>query len=134
MCSRAGEISTLSCEPEADTGIKSIVNEACSLTLRLASWPIEPASGWHHWISGWNLHLVSAVQLDELLSSCIDPWEKGRELFRLTHLARAFITYRFAGLLGQVLTYRLDVTPLKESGKRRGDIQLAALRQTCQVC
>ena len=60
--------------------------------------------------------------------------KKGRELFRLTHLACAFITYRFAGLLGQVLTYRLDVTPLKESGKRRGDIQLAALRQTCQVC
>jgi hypothetical protein len=63
-------------EPEAGTGIKNIVNEACSLTLRLASWAIEPASGWHHWISGCKLHLVSAVQLDELLSSCVDPWEK----------------------------------------------------------
>jgi len=69
---------------EAGTGIKNIVNEACSLTLRLASWPIEPASGWHHWISDCKLHLVSAVQLDELLSSCVDPWEKGRAQLRLT--------------------------------------------------
>jgi hypothetical protein len=29
--------------------------------------------------------------------------------------------------------YRLDEAPLQESGKCRGNIQLAALRQTCQV-
>src|SRR5262249_20795308 len=50
-----------SCAHEVGNGIKSIVSKASCHTRRLIKRRIGPASGWHGWVYGWKLHLVSAV-------------------------------------------------------------------------
>jgi hypothetical protein len=45
----------------ASTGIKSIASKVNFPTPRLIPRPIGPASGWHGWVYGWKLHVVSLV-------------------------------------------------------------------------
>src|SRR6266487_4599668 len=51
----------LSCAPKAESGIRSTGRRANALTPRLTPRPDFPKSGWHGWVYGWKLHLVSVV-------------------------------------------------------------------------
>ncbi len=50
-----------SCEPEEACGIKSIARKANFPTPRLIPKLDFPKSGWHGWVYGWKLHVVSVV-------------------------------------------------------------------------
>ncbi len=51
-----------------------------------------------------------------------------------TEIAKVKGESRASDLLGEALLNRLDRTLLKKSGKRRGNIEFAALRQVSQIC